>query len=88
MKIVVNRTWGGFRLPTEFANTYGASSVYDDWNRLDDALIDWVETHDCKDGTSNLVVVEIPDSATDFRISDYDGMESILYVVNGKIYQA
>lgn len=33
----------------------------------------------------HLVVVEIPDEATDYYIEDYDGVETVVYVVNGKI---
>lgn len=40
------------------------------------------------DWASRLCVVEIPDGVTDYRINDYDGLESILYVLDGKIYEA
>ena len=36
----------------------------------------------------DLVVVEIPDGATDWDIYEYDGLETIIYVLNGKIYYA
>lgn len=35
-----------------------------------------------------LEVVEIPEEATDWEIDEYDGQESITYVVDGKIYHA
>ena len=34
----------------------------------------------------HLIVVEIPDESTDYYINDYDGVESVFYVVNGKIH--
>ena len=32
-----------------------------------------------------LVVKEIPDNATDYMITEYDGAEGIIYVVDGKL---
>lgn len=80
MDIVVNRTWGSFKIPTEIANKRGLS-VYDDIDRTDKELVNWANTN-----TSSLHVFSIPDEATDWEISDYDGMETIIYVVDGKIY--
>ena len=34
---------------------------------------------------ARLKVVEIPDEATDWKIDEYDGSESLIYVVDGKI---
>lgn len=33
-----------------------------------------------------LMVVEIPDNATDWELDEYDGLESIIYVADGKIH--
>lgn len=38
--------------------------------------------------SSNIEVVEIPDNVTDWQINDYDGSESVIYVVDGKIHWA
>jgi redox-sensitive bicupin YhaK (pirin superfamily) len=35
-----------------------------------------------------LRLVEIPDTMTDWEKNDYDGIETITYVVDGKIYHA
>ena len=80
MDIVVNRSWGSFHIPKEIANKHGLS-VYDDIDRTDKELVNWANTN-----TSSLRVFSIPDEATDWEISDYDGMETIIYVVDGKIY--
>lgn len=80
MDIVVNRSWGSFHIPKEIANKRGLS-VYDDIDRTDKELVNWANTN-----TSSLRVFSITDEATDWEISDYDGMETIIYVVNGKIY--
>lgn len=80
MDIVVNRTWGSFKIPKEIADKRGLS-IYDDIERTDEELVEYVNAHD-----SSLKVLSIPDEATDWEISDYDGMETIIYVVDGKIY--
>lgn len=36
--------------------------------------------------SSHIEVVEIPNNVTDWQINDYDGSESIIYVVDGKIH--
>lgn len=35
--------------------------------------------------SSCIEIVEIPDNATDWRLIDYDGVETLYYVVDGKI---
>ena len=80
MDIVVNRSWGVFHIPKEIADKRGLS-VYGDIDRTDKELVNWANTN-----ISSLHVFSIPDEATDWEISDYDGMETIIYVVDGKIY--
>ena len=80
MDIVVNRSWGSFHIPKEIADKRGLS-VYGDIDRTDKELVNWANTN-----ISSLHVFSIPDKATDWEISDYDGMETIVYVVDGKIY--
>lgn len=82
MDIVVNRTWGSFKIPKEIADKRGLS-IYDDIDRTDEELVEYVNAHD-----SSLKVLSIPDEATDWDIWDYDGMETIIFVVGGKIYFA
>lgn len=82
MDIVVNRSWGSFHIPKEIADKRGFS-VYDDIDRTDKELVEYAKTHD-----SSLKVLSIPDEATDWDIWDYDGMETIIFVVDGKIYFA
>ena len=80
MDIVVNRSWGSFHIPKEIAEKRGLS-VYDDIDRTDKELVEYVNKHD-----SSLRVFSIPDETTDWDIWGYDGMETIIYVVDGKIY--
>lgn len=88
MKMVLNRDWGGFSLPQDFCEAYDLDSYEDsyDFCRTDPRLIKWVEDNKGKCG--DLAVVEIPDSCTDWEINDYDGMESIIFVVDGKLCHA
>lgn len=87
MKIVINRCWGGFHIPEEFASAHGLDS-YDDIERTDPELVAFVESHGGRfsEGCAELVVVNIPEDCTDWELNDYDGMESIIAVVNGKLY--
>ena len=88
MKIVINVEFGGFSLPKEFCKKYHMD-VYDDIDRTDKRLINYVESHNnCVEVfCGKLVVKEIPDNATDYMISEYDGAESIYYVLDGKIHE-
>ena len=87
MKVVVNRCYGGFSLPKEFCNKYGLA-WYDGIERTDPRLIAFVEENSelCQHfNFASLQVVEIPDEATDWQINEYDGAESIIAVIDGKI---
>lgn len=89
MKIVINSCYGGFSLSESAAATLNTECYpLDDDIRTDPRLVDMVE-QDSK-GTSGycakLIVVEIPDNATDWEFDECDGYESIIYVVDGKIH--
>ena len=87
MKLVVNESYGGFGL--------GVAEEFEDFvdkfademsGRTDEELVAFVENH--SDECGDLAVVEIPDGATDWEIEEYDGWESVIYVVDGKIKHA
>lgn len=84
MKIVLNRNWGGFSLPKQFCEMYGYSK-YDEINRTDSKLVAFVEEN--PDEVDDLEVIEIPDDNTDYMIDEFDGFESIIYVIDGKLYR-
>lgn len=88
MKIVVNKCYGGFSVSKDVCEKLGLESVYDA-DRYDTRLIQMVEEDPQAVGGyfAALCVVEIPDDATDHTIIDYDGCETVLYVMNGKIYR-
>lgn len=88
MKIVINQCYGGFSITDETAKLLGYKNGYDwDIDRANANLVKLVEAGAPVGGRyAKLRVVEIPDEATDWEISEYDGYEEIIYVVNGKFY--
>lgn len=84
MKFVLNHCYGGFGLSDWAEEKMGCSEPYRD----DPDFISLVEQYPDKVSgeCAELEVVEIPDDCTDYEFIDYDGMESIIYVVDGKIH--
>lgn len=89
MKIVINREYGGFSLPETFCEKYGFDT-YSDIDRTDERLINFVENNggEVKVFCGILEITEIPDTATDWEIFEYDGLETVIYVLDGKIHHA
>ena len=86
MKILVNKDYGGFDLSDAVYEKIG-----NDWDgsRDDPKLIAAVEKIGLKKSggyNAHLAIVKIPDEATDWDIDEYDGWESVIYVVDGKIH--
>ena len=87
MKLVINADFGGFGIKPEIIKKYGLDKCDD--VRISEKLIELIESGvDCNNACSELSVVEIPDESTDYYINDYDGAESVLYVLDGKIHFA
>lgn len=84
MKFVLNKCYGGFGLSDWAREKMGCSEPLRD----DPDLITLVINHGKRVSgkCAALVVVEIPDNTTDYEIDEYDGFESITYVVDGKIH--
>lgn len=87
MKFVLNKCFGGFSVSDWAAEQLGLEFRYE--AQYDDPrLIELVEkfpnkvSGDC----AKLTIVEIPDNCTDYEFDEYDGFESITYVVDGKIH--
>lgn len=84
MKVVIHRAWGSI-------NDYIGE------HRTDPQVIAWIEEGHLPEEIANggwfietaddYEVAEIPDEATDYYIEDYDGMEDILFVIDGKIFK-
>lgn len=90
MKIVINSCYGGFSLSTAAMKACGAKFTHDEDQRTNPILIEMVE-RDAKAASgrcAKLRVVEIPDNATDWEFHEYDGLESITYVVDGILHRA
>lgn len=92
MKFILNKCFGGFMVSDIAAKALGLRDGWeaDDLDRNDPDLVKVVETlgKDASGKWAALCVVEIPDNATDWELDEYDGAESITYVVDGKIYHA
>ena len=88
MKIVINKCYGGFGISDEYEEKLGVDSWDMQTLRTDERLINAVEEdpEGVSDTYAALRVVEIPDEATDYYIDEYDGMESVIYVVDGKLH--
>ena len=93
MEIVINECYGGFSLSKEAYEWLGLEwdgygfKYSDSEERTDPKLIECVKTLKEKaDGRfSSLRVVKIPEEATDWKLDEYDGAESIICVIDGKI---
>ena len=94
MKIIINECFGGFSLPSDFCEMYELDK-YANIDRADARLVEFLESYfaatgedSYSKGFSELVIEEIPDNSTDWCINEYDGAESIIYVVDGKLHWA
>lgn len=87
MKMVINTCFGGFGL-SEAARVFLNIKYDSNIERDDPMLIICVEALGEKafGSCAKLKVVTIPDEATDWELDEYDGAESITYVVDGKIF--
>lgn len=89
MKVVLNKCYGGFGLSDIACEMLGCDryDYNDDELRTSKELISIVESLGEKVNTkySELTVIEIADSYTDMCINDYDGYETLIYVVDGKL---
>lgn len=88
MVIILNKCYGGFHIPEALCEAEGLSR-YDDIERTDARLVNFILEHGVvEEGCAKLVPVAIPDEATDWELDEYDGFESVTYVVGGKLYHA
>lgn len=90
LEIVINTCYGGFGLSEEACKMIGLENRFEDIDRDDPRLVKAVRTLGEKANgfCAKLKIAEIPLEATDYFINEYDGMESIIYVMNGKLHFA
>ena len=89
MKVIINVCFGGFGVKEEVEEKLGLTKMDEEEIRYNPELIALIESgEDVSDEFANLKVVELPDDCTDYYIDEYDGNESIIYVVDGKLHWA
>ena len=92
-KIVINDCFGGFALTDDMIKALGVNSNYDtsisrDDPRLIKLVEDYIPEQPAYGCCTHYKITEIPDEATDWRIIEYDGLEYVIYVKEGKMHEA
>ena len=88
MKLVINPSYGGFDINQKWKAKNCGENCKEDCRKCA-KLISAIEDRENVNGNySRLAVVDFPDEATYYEILDYDGSESLLYVLDGKIRYA
>ena len=92
MTFILNKCYGGWSISDFAKEQLGLDSNYPDMDEVDEKklaeLINEYGSEKCSGRSAKLKVIEIPDNATDWDIEDYDGIERIVYVVDGKLNYA
>ena len=89
MKMIINTCIGGFGVREDVEKKLGLDNLHEDEIRTNPELIAMIEAGEDVNGhCAELEVVEIPDRATDYYLNEYDGMESLIYVLDGKLHWA
>ena len=92
MTFILNKCYGGWSISDFAMKQLGLDSNYPDMDEVDEKklaeLINEYGSEKCSGHSAKLKVIEIPDNATDWDIEDYDGIERIVYVVDGKLNYA
>ena len=92
MTFILNKCYGGWSISDFAMEQLGLDSNYpymDEVNKKKLAeLINKYGPEKCSGCNAWLKVVEIPDNVTDWDIDEYDGIERIVYVVDGKLNYA
>ena len=89
MKIAINKCYGGFGLSKEARAMLPKDMYRWDMDRTDPRLIEVIEKlgEEANGEFARLAIFDIPEDATDYQIWEYDGAETLIYVVDGKIYE-
>ena len=92
MTFILNKCYGGWSISDFAMEQLGLDSNYPDMDEVDEKklaeLINRYGSDKCSGRNAYLKVVEIPDNATDWDIDEYDGIERIVYVIDGKLNYA
>lgn len=85
MEFVIYTIYCGYEVPSTVARELGCDCYDGSMEvRSSKAFLEWARKYKGE----AYRIVKIPEEATDFRIQEYDGKESVIYVLNGKIYNA
>lgn len=90
MKVLFNNCYGGFKFSKAFMKAHPEIEGKE-YSCTSPELIKMVEDfglEQASDNFSALAVAEVPDEATDWWIDEYDGYESVYYVIDGKRHMA
>ena len=89
MKIVYNGAVGGFMWSDVIYEKFKLTARFGDdlKDRTNESIIACLEQLD-KEEIRHLCICEIPDEATDWMVGQYDGLETVYYVLDGKIRNA
>lgn len=86
MKMIINDCYGGFGVRQEVLDELELNDFSEEELRTAARLIEEIENgKDVSDDYAELKVIEIPDESTDYYLDEYDGLESVIYVVDGKL---
>lgn len=69
-------------------NSVSSYEISENIRRDDPKLIELVGKDISDNYCTPFAIVEIPDEATDWEVLDYDGLEHVIYVLDGSIYHA
>lgn len=74
---------GGYEVPNELLEVLNCEEGDESEEiRTNPIFINWVEKNRNK---TDFAIVNVSDEATDYEINEYDGWESVICVINGKI---
>lgn len=84
MKLVINTCYGGFGINKKWE----AENCKEDCRKCAKLIRAIENKENVNDDFSKLTVADFSDEATDYELLEYDGLESLLYVLDGKIRYA
>lgn len=92
MEIVLNRNYSSFSISNFAKEKLGLDTTYPDKEeiRTDETLIDLIKKYGSakiSSGFAHLRVYDLPEDMTDYMIQEYDGLETLYYVKDGKIHE-
>lgn len=92
MLFVLNKCYGGWSLSDWAVEQLGVEDNYPLMSEVDvDKLAQLINEYGSakvSGHSAKLKVIEVPDTCTDYEIDEYDGIERVTYVVDGKLYYA